>query len=398
MSMRIVAILAALLPMGAPRALGQTGTFVDRQDPADLRLVTYNVHWDSIFPDNDPNNHNWRAYNMVDEFRRVVAALNPDIMCLQEINPSRDAQDVADILDTVLPLGGGARWQAAIGYSNVIVSRYPLSLIANQTVPAGQRAQSMALVDLPDGTYDRDIYIINEHYKCCGGSDNEAKRQQQSDAIVNWMRDARTPGESIDLSAGTPMVVLGDLNIVEGPGPLNTLLTGNIFDEGTYGNDSPPDWDGSDATDGHPRHNVVGPDDYTWRNDNSSFAPGRLDYVVFTDSVATLVHRFVLNTTTMTQGDLNATGLQPFDVVVDPPGHFDHLPAVVDLRLPSPVLPDGDVSLDGLTDGDDIGWFVNLVQAGSAGDPLRIAHADYNGDGVLDSVDIPGFLGVLLAP
>lgn len=35
MSMRIVAILAALLPMGAPRALGQTGTlWIDR-----IRLI-----------------------------------------------------------------------------------------------------------------------------------------------------------------------------------------------------------------------------------------------------------------------------------------------------------------------------------------------------------------------
>jgi endonuclease/exonuclease/phosphatase family metal-dependent hydrolase len=396
--MRLVVILAALLPAASPRAIGQTGTFVDRQDPADLRLVTYNVNWDSIFPDNDPNNHSWRAHDMVDEFRRVVTALNPDIMCLQEINPSRDAQDVADILDAVIPLGGGARWQAAIGSSNVIVARYPLSLLSDVTVPPGQRAQSMALVDLPNGTYDRDIYIINEHYKCCGGSGNEAKRQQQSDAIVNWMRDARTPGESIDLPAGTLMVALGDLNIVEGPGPLNTLLTGDIFDEGTYGNDSPPDWDGSDAADGHPWHNGVGPDDYTWRNDNGSYAPGRLDYVVFTDSAATLAHRFVLNTTTMTQGDLNATGLQAFDVVPDPPGYFDHLPVVVDLRLPPPVPLDGDVSLDGLTNGDDINWFVDLAQAGAAGDPVRIAHADYNADGVIDSVDIPGFLGDLLAP
>jgi hypothetical protein len=119
---------------------------------------------------------------------------------------------------------------------------------------------------------------------------------------------------------------------------------------------------------------------------------------VFTDSAATLAHRFVLNTTTMTQGDLNATGLQAFDVVPDPPGYFDHLPVVVDLRLPPPVPLDGDVSLDGLTNGDDINWFVDLAQAGAAGDPVRIAHADYNADGVIDSVDIPGFLGDLLAP
>jgi len=397
---RIENVVAGVLSgFFAVSACAQTGTFIDRQLPSDVRVVTYNVNWDSIFPDNDPNNHSFRSFNMVQEFRRVIAALDPDVMCLQEINSSRNPQDVADIFDAVLPLGGGAGWQATIGYSNVIVSRYPLTMLASDTVPQGQRAQAMALVDLPNAAFSVDLYLINEHYKCCGGSNNDNKRQKQSDAVVNWMRDARTPGESIDLPPDTPIIVLGDLNMVGSLGPLDTLLCGNILDNGTYGPDSPPDWDTSCDTDLHPLHNVAGPADYTWRDDNSSFNPGRLDYIIFTDTVLTPANRFILNTTTMSAAELSATGLQTFDVVVAPPGDFDHLPLVVDLRFAqTPVAPDGDASLDGLTDGADVAWFVSLAEAGAAADPARIPHVDYNANGVVDTGDLPGFVGNLLGP
>ena len=59
----------------------------------------------------------------------------------------------------------------------------------------------MCLVDLPDDRFSNDLYVMNNHYKCCGGFD--ARRQEQSDALVNWQRDARTPGGFITLPAGT---------------------------------------------------------------------------------------------------------------------------------------------------------------------------------------------------
>ncbi|MBN2560865.1 MAG: endonuclease/exonuclease/phosphatase family protein [Phycisphaerae bacterium] len=393
--------IAVVLAVGAI-APAQTDTFMDRHSPSDVRVVTYNVNWDSIFPDGDRKNHRWRESSRAAAFRRIVAALRPDIMCLQEINPARNAQEVADIFDETVPLGDRNRWHVANGGDSVIVSRYPLSMIAEVTDPPGQREQAMALVDLPNHAYDRDIYVMNEHYKCCDDNRSEEKRQQQSDALVSWMHDARSPDGSVGLPYGTPMVVLGDLNLVEGPGPLNTLLTGDIEDERTYGSDSPPDWDGSDATDAHPLHNGVGPDDYTWREDGGSFKPARLDFIIFTDSVVATANKFVLNTTIMSPADLDATGLQQYDVVLDPPGGFDHLPVVVDLRFPSssgpaPARPDGDVNLDGRTDLDDIGVFVDLYLAGPLGDSTRIAHADYSGNGVIDGKDLPAFLDDLSA-
>ncbi|MEZ6083622.1 MAG: hypothetical protein R3E58_06670 [Phycisphaerae bacterium] len=51
------------------------------------------------------------------------------------------------------------------------------------------------------------------------------------------MGDARMPGGTSPPSPQTPMIVLGDLNLVGGPGPENTLTTGDIFDNVTFGPD-----------------------------------------------------------------------------------------------------------------------------------------------------------------
>ena len=95
-----------------------------------------------------------------------------------------------------------------------------------------------------------------------------------------------------------------------------------------------PDWDGTSNTALSLYHNATGSDTYTWRNDGSSFAPSRLDYITYTDSVLNATHSFILNTTTMTAGDLTATGLQLLDSCYDNIGsEFDHLPLVADFAV-----------------------------------------------------------------
>lgn len=320
-------------PLGSP-----TGTFIDREHPDDLRLVSYNILWNNIFVEESAQNAN--------RFVRVVRALDPDILALQEVglpgwmrerNPdARDwnEQDVVHLMNAIAPLPEDGTWYGHMGSDNVIVSKFPLKMEATQTTPRGDRPQAMALVDLPDDDFTFDFYIMNNHYKCCSDKpENELRRQKQSDAIVAWLRDARTPGGEIDLAAGTALAVVGDLNIVQGYEPVATLVTGDIVDEATYGEDFAPDWDDSDLLDTHPLHNAVGPDDYTWRDDTDQWDPGRLDYIIVSDSMLEIANKFVLNTTTMSPQDLERTGLQVLDVCVDDAGErFDHLPLVVDLR------------------------------------------------------------------
>lgn len=293
-------------------------TPLDKENSRSVRLVCYNVLFDGLF-------------ERPDEFRRILQALRPDIICFQEVW-AHTAKDVRELLDGWLPLGDGNHWNAHQAFGNVICSRWPLGLTAVETVPPGPSILAMALVDLPDSTYPKDLYVMNNHFPCCGcsGSTADLERQKNADAIVNWLRDARTIGENIDLNPNTPFVICGDLNMVGGFQSRETLLTGNIVNEFEFGADSSPDWDGSPISNAFPRH-AGGPYTYTWRDDSTLFGPGRLDFVMFSDSALGVQKSFVLWTPDLPAEVLARHGLLAADTQIA----SDHLPLVVDFLIPT---------------------------------------------------------------
>jgi endonuclease/exonuclease/phosphatase family metal-dependent hydrolase len=319
----VICGLIGCVSSGGGRASSEspsTETFLDRP-VSDVRIVTFNVLWDSIYS----RVNTARA----EGFTRLAAALAPDVWAFQELslgNPSSTGTELKGLLDTIQPIENG--WNVFKSGEFAIASRWPISNQKANITPAGAKPVMAALVDLPDADFPVDLYLMNAHYRCCGGTTNDPLRQRDSDAIISWLRDARTPGGSVELPYATPIIVLGDMNIVGGQQPLLTLATGDIQDNSRYGVDSSPDWDGSANTVLDATHNAVaGADTYTWRNDTSQFAPGRLDYMVYTDSVLAPTKGFVLNTAAMTETDLAATGLEPFDSVYDGAvGFYDHLP------------------------------------------------------------------------
>ncbi len=285
---------------------------LDKTNPKFVRLLSYNMLWDGLFDRPEP-------------FERILRALDPDIICFQEVRSAPSA--VGAKLDAMLPLDDESKWQAHGARGTVLASKWPLSMQAADTVPSTDRGQAMALVDLPDAKYKLDLYAISAHLKCCGdeGGREDKRRQTQADANINWYRDLRQAGGHVDLPAGTPFLIAGDFNMVGGLQPLHTLLDGNIINDDIYGADSPPDWDGSNLADVHPRHNAKLAD-YTWRADNSQFPPGRLDFVLYTDSVMRVAKSFVLDTLDMNSADLSAHGMLRQDCAEA----SDHLPLVVD--------------------------------------------------------------------
>ena len=312
-----------------------TGTFLDRPRGTTARLVTYNVFWDSIFDRVNPE----RAAG----FARVATAINPDIWAFQEVGsitqgiPSSTAAELKNLLDTVQPAADG--WHVWKAGSLAIASHWPLTLQISDIQPAGERRVMAALVDLPDTDFSSDLYVVNSHYRCCGGTANDPARQQNSDAIINWIGQAKAPGGNVELPLNTAMAVLGDFNLVGGPQPLDTLITGEIQDTAGYGPSQPPDWDGTSNALLDAPHNALpsGPL-WTWRNDTMAFPPGRLDFITYTDSVISPTHSFVLNTAIMTPEELLATSLQPYDALLaGDSGTYDHLPVVMDFTsVPEP--------------------------------------------------------------
>lgn len=273
---------------------------LERRDPNDVRVLTYNVLFDGLFKRPAP-------------FIRVLRAIDPDVICFQEIW-SHTAQQAADQVSLALPDAG---WVGANTTEGHVVSRYPL--IESRAID--EAGNYWALIDLPDDRYDVDLSIVSAHPPCC---DNEEGRQQELDGIAAWVRDLVAPG-GYDLRDGTPAVIAGDMNLVGRARQVRTLVAGEIVDEETHGGSGPLDWDGTPLADSNPRH-AGGRDTFTWRDSRSSFAPGKLDYIVYSDSVLGLANAFVLATEELAPEALERYRLRAGDTLEA----SDHLPVVAD--------------------------------------------------------------------
>lgn len=383
--------LAALLTAAPARAFNPPAGDYSKAHPLDVRIMAYNTFGRFITDSGaDP------------EFNRIFTALQPDIISFEEIPSSLTTTQMTTRLNSIMPIGG-AGWQVQFGLlggtRNVIASRYALSLKRTDTVPVSStRGVCIALADLPNATHPIDVYLLSVHLKCCGdpGGSEDASRQRSADAIANWLADARgvarSSGNNVVLPANTPMIVLGDFNLVGGPQPENTLITGNIQNEGTFGSDVKGDWDISDLVNLNPLDPFTG-NNFTWQG-NGQFAPSPLDRFMVTDSAFTVANKFVLNTATMTPAALAAAGLQAGDTLEA--NTSDHLPIVVDLRvaIPCAVDNDGDVNGDSAVNGADVQPFVAEL-LGSTAPSAAACAADIDDSGAVTSVDA-GLLASLL--
>lgn len=329
-------------PIPSPTATrSPDGGFLVRPGASSIRVMDFNVNWDSIFPDDDPQNHSYRDYNRVEEFQRVLHAIQPDIICMQEIHHIRSSQDLADMIEAIL--GTGDEWHVTSTRDNVIASRFGL-LTDGYELQTGSFEptldQAAVLVDLPDDVYgEMDIYAICAHFKAAGTVADIRLRLRQADAIMGHIRDTITPGDYLDLPANTPFLLMGDFNIYDTDPALHVriLQRGDIYDEAKYGDDYFPDWDATILGDAMPSHNGWGIDFYTWQEADSFFNPGPLDRIFYTDSVLRIENSFVLNPSLLADRVLAQYGLELADGWLGGiPGNFDHLPLVVDFQIIQP--------------------------------------------------------------
>jgi endonuclease/exonuclease/phosphatase family metal-dependent hydrolase len=308
-----------VLLIGCAFAVAGCRTGLANRSAKTIRVMTWNIGRDSIFPgaENDRSA----------QFARVVRAMKPDVVCLQEV--WRGSGRAAALLDTISPLPGGLVWQHHGVLDNVILSRSTLSRLGEgrlETREKRYRGHAMALSG--EGT-DLPLYLICAHFE---SRDGVVHRERQADLIVSQVYELQAPA---GLTAGTPLVVLGDLNAVSS----SSLQFLSILRHGSVARQKPgfgrgPDWDGSDLENVLARHNGRSENVWTWRNDGSEYPPARLDHIFYTGSAATLVRAFVLNTMDMTEQDLLAAGLEREDVMFRADQRFhDHLPVIADFRV-----------------------------------------------------------------
>lgn len=278
---------------------------LDRFDASDLRVLAFNAWSDKLFDE-----------QFTDAYRRILGALDPDIIAFQEIW-DHDALQTAQRVETLLPGGDDAQWQAVkLDRGNVTVSKYPVldswHILVGEQQSDGHRLTA-TLFDLQE-SHNTNLMLINIHLRCCAGG--EENRWNEIAALADFIDDAREEGGLLHLPEGTPIILAGDFNLVGSSGQLAAIETGII------------DWDGSGFERVHARQTEKRMH-YTWRNDNGGFSPGKLDYIFYTGSALSLKNRYTLQVEEMSVDQRALYGLYYGDTQVA----SDHLPHVADFEM-----------------------------------------------------------------
>ncbi len=265
-----------------------------RPGDGSLRIAAWNVLYGNIFN---------TAAATTAAYDRILTALAPDVISFEEIWDQSAAQLQTRLGQLVPELGP---WTAVkLDSGNIIAARYPIR--QSWLVQSGYR-ETAALIDVSAVLGDSLLFIAN-HLRCCTA---DAQRQDEADGLIQFLHNARNVGGAITLRAGTPMVLAGDFNLVGERQQYVTLTTGDIVDNASYGPDSPPDWDGSALADLTPLFPGL-PESATWWDNGSTFSPGRLDLILYTDSVLENLRSGIVATPFLTATQLSDWGLQSGD-------------------------------------------------------------------------------------
>ncbi len=284
-----------------------------------LRILSYNVEKDRLF-----NTENKEAH------RRIFQALAPDIIGFQEIY-NHTAQETADLIEEFLPSLESETWYSSKqGPDIIVVSRFPIS----QSFAIDNNGAF--LLDLKQ--HQRDLLFVNAHTPCCAKDD---ARQKEIDNFMAFIRDAKEEGGVLSLEKDTPIVIVGDMNLVGFKQQQATLVTGSIVNTDLYGSAFMPDWDSTHFTDTKPVTSNM-PSTFTWYDEGSSFSPGRLDYVVYSNSVISVTNSYVLFTKALHEDSLRLYNLHCNDVT----SVADHLPTIADFQFLPKVSAKDNPNLD----------------------------------------------------
>ena len=297
---------------------GHTSDPLTRPSGTDLRVLSWNISDHSILNDPGP-------------FRRILVAVDPDIMMFDEVSADMTPTLLLEALGPELAAGrealigsGGGRQHAAVVAREAVrltpgLERIPYPADFPQFLQSVER--DSVRQDLANAATDgvssagflvktgtRRLLALPIDLQCCGrlGEPEDRIREIQAqavhDALVGVLPDLQIDG----------LIIAGDLNLVGMRMPLAILETGL-------------DLDGSPLV----AINAVqldGRSNATW-GFGGPFSHSRLDYFLYSDSSLMPLDAFVLDARDLSPQWGLEHGIRPQDI-----GASGHLPIVVDLR------------------------------------------------------------------
>ena len=278
-----------------------------KQSEEHLRVMSYNVLRDGFLD-----------FTQDDHLEDIVKAMEPDIIAFQEIYDMPLSQ-LADLINELLPLQDGKEWSYAKTGPDIIV-------FTKGSIEAFAPIDGNGVFLLNDETDENPIILYNVHLPCCA---NDSERQTEIDRILSVLRDQSNSGLiDFDYPENAPVIITGDFNMVGLQQNYTSFVEGDIFSEFAFGPDFGPDWNGNNLIDANPY--VTGyPSNYTWRDEFSSYNPGKLDFMFYSGSVMQQQNAFVLDTEYLSDAELSEMNLTPSSSGLA----SDHLPLIVDFSL-----------------------------------------------------------------
>lgn len=270
-----------------------------------IRVISWNV--ENTSPIKHPN-----------PFRNIFQLLDPDVVLVQEWDEG-NADAVKGWFTAMVPFSGEwnvvkAPGDKSNGGGVVVISKHTTTLAdlgrlmteADRANPSRPVRFIAATITSPQGT----LLVGSTHLKSAGSKDSSEDRRRVAEArAINSAYAAA----SKSLPANAIRVISGDMNLVGSRPPLDILRAGLDTDASEL--NVVQAWPlGDDAM-------------YTWIDDTTPFTPGRLDYVLYSDSTAKIASAFVFNTRRLSDESLARMGMARDDSSCS-----DHMPVVVDLQ------------------------------------------------------------------
>ncbi len=287
--------VVTLPPADAPGA-GLADVLLPAKPAGAVRLVSWNVERSA--PTKDPQ-----------AFRRILQVLEPDVLQVQEWDTG-SADDVGNWMTQWV--SSQVQWNVVkadgdlnSGGGVAIISPFPLEKKLMSPPLGGAGGSPVRFVSASVMTPIGAMLVGSTHLKCCGHLDSPEDQRR--------LAEAQTINKSFLFSQAPALrVITGDMNLVGSRPPLDALAAGL-------------DADGSDLAVA-PTPVLGDRATVTWGRSGDPFAPGRLDYILYSDASLRIVNSFVLDTRRLSGESLARLGLDRTDSDAS-----DHMPLVIDV-------------------------------------------------------------------